>query len=93
MLRDMIQSFADETTALLWKGVPVRRVATDLLRQSLKRLGYLNAAKRLEDLYSPPSNHFHAVGKRFAIRVNLQWRITFTWTDAGPTDVLFEDYH
>lgn len=89
----MIQSFADDTTKLLWKGAPVRRIPTELRRQALKRLGYLNAAKRLEDLYVPPSNHFHGVGRRFAIRVNLQWRITFAWTDAGPTDVLFEDYH
>jgi proteic killer suppression protein len=48
---------------------------------------------RIEDLYIPPSNHFHAVGQRFAIRVNRQWRITFHWTDAGPSDVLLEDYH
>jgi proteic killer suppression protein len=88
----MIQRFADATIEQLWKGQPIRRIPLDLQRQALKRLGYLHAAKRIEDLYQPPSNHFHAVGKRFAIRVNLQWRITFVWTDAGPTEVLFEDY-
>jgi proteic killer suppression protein len=89
----VINSFADETTRLIWEGTPVRRVPVELQKQALKRLSYLNQAKRLEDLYTPPSNHFHAVGKRFAIRVNLQWRITFSWTEAGAADVLFEDYH
>ncbi len=90
----MIQSFADATTEEIWKGQPLRRIPSALHRQALKRLIYLNAAKRLEDLYEPPSNRFHALQgvSRYSISVNLQWRITFNWTEAGPTDVLFEDY-
>ena len=89
----MIQSFADETTNALWARHPVRRIPVELQDQAFKRLSYLNAATRIEDLYQPPSNHFHAIGKRFAIRVNKPWRITFVWTPSGPTEVLFEDYH
>ncbi len=57
----MLQGFADATTEQIWKGGAVRRIPTDLQRQALKRLGYLNAAKCLEDLYQPPSNRFHAL--------------------------------
>ena len=89
----MIQGFADATTRQIWTGELVRRIPVELQRQALKRLGYLNAAKRIEDLYQPPSNHFHAIGKRYAIRVNDQWRITFDWTESGPASVSFEDYH
>ena len=89
----MIQGFADDTTRQIWTGEPVRRIPVELQRQALKRLGYLNAAKRIQDLCQPPSNHFHAVGKRSAIRVNDQWRITFAWTESGPDSVCFEDYH
>lgn len=89
----MILGFADDNTHRIWEGIPVRRVPFELQRQARKRLSYLNAATRIEDLYIPPSNHFHAVGKRFAIRVNRQWRITFLWSDAGPSDVRLEDYH
>jgi proteic killer suppression protein len=89
----MIQGFADDTTKHIWEGKAVRRIQADLQRQALKRLTFLNLAKKLEDLYIPPSNHFHAVGKRYAIRVNTQWRITFRWSEAGPVEVLFEDYH
>ena len=28
-----------------------------------------------------------------SIRINQQWRICFTWTDAGPVDVEIVDYH
>ena len=89
----MIQGFADETTSAIWGRVSVRRLPADLQTQAFKRLSYLHAATRIEDLYVPPSNHFHAVGQRFAIRVNMQWRITFTWTPAGPIGVCLEDYH
>jgi toxin HigB-1 len=89
----MVQSFADETTRLLAENKPVRKIPPELAKQAYKRLAYLAAATRLESLHQPPSNHFHAVGKRYAIRVNLRWRITFNWTESGPTNVLFEDYH
>jgi len=89
----MIQGFSDETTKALWERKPNRRIPVELQNQAFKRLSYLNAAIRIADLYLPPSNHFHSVGKRFAIRLNKQWRITFAWLPTGPTEVLFEDYH
>ncbi len=91
----MIQSFANSITEQLAKGEAVRKIPADLQRQALKRLNFLHLAKRLEDLYIPPSNHLHALtgSGRYAIRVNMQWRVTFTWTKAGPAEVLFEDYH
>jgi toxin HigB-1 len=89
----MIQSFSDDLTKQLFDRIHVRRLPAPLQQQAYKRLSYLNAAKRLEDLYIPPSNHFHSVGDRFSIRVNMQWRITFRWTESGPMEVRFEDYH
>ncbi len=90
---NVILSFTGDTTRQIWEGIPVRRVPAELQQQARKRLSYLNAATRIEDLYIPPSNHFHAVGRRYAIRVNRQWRITFNWSDSGPSEVLLEDYH
>lgn len=91
----MILSFADETTRMLTEARPLRRVPTDLARQAYKRLAYLAAARRLEDLYQPPSNDFHALSGtgRYAIRVNLQWRITFHWTDQGPMPLRLSTVH
>ena len=57
----------------------------------------LDAAEMLNDLRVPPGNRLEAlrgdrVGKH-TIRINQQWRICFTWTDAGPQDVQIVDYH
>ena len=57
----------------------------------------LDAAEVLEDLRVPPGNRFEALGGdragKHSIRINQQWRICFTRTDAGPTDVEIVDYH
>jgi proteic killer suppression protein len=57
----------------------------------------LHAAVVLNDLRFPPGNRLEALaGDRagqHAIRVNDQFRLVFVWTDAGPTDVIFVDYH
>jgi len=43
-----------------------------------------------------PGNHFETLrGDRkgqFSIRINMQWRICFKWTD-GPEDLEIVDYH
>jgi proteic killer suppression protein len=57
----------------------------------------LNNARNLNDLRSPPANRLEALKRdrkgQHAIRINDQWRICFTWTDAGPTNVEIVDYH
>ena len=74
------------------KGFPA-----DLAKATRRRLGYLHAAARLEDLRSPPGNRLHALtGDRegqHSISVNDQFRICFVWTDEGPAEVEFVDDH
>jgi proteic killer suppression protein len=57
----------------------------------------LDLAARIEDLYFPPGNHFHRLGGNlegfYAIRVDQSYRIIFRWTDQGPADVQFTEYH
>jgi proteic killer suppression protein len=91
----MILSFADELTLQIWQGNPIRRLPDNLQRQTLKRLTYLNSAECIEELYQPPSNHFHALQgtPRYCIRVNKQWRLSFAWSGRGPEHVRLEDYH
>jgi len=93
----MILSFADEITALLAQKIVVKGIQPGLVKQAGKRLDYLSAATKIEDLYFPASNKFHALQgckpSRYAISVNDQWRITFEWTPAGAANVRFEDYH
>jgi proteic killer suppression protein len=73
--------------------------AMDLLiqRTALRKLRQVGAAESLEDLRVPPGNRLERLrGDRagqHSIRINDQWRICFTWTDAGPEGVEIVDYH
>lgn len=57
----------------------------------------IDAAVTLDDLRVPPANRLEALqGNRkgqYSIRVNDQWRLCFIWTEHGPVDVEFTDYH
>ena len=93
----MIQSFADEETALIWSGRRSRRMPFDMQANALRKLRVLNQARALSDLRVPPSNRLEPLkGERtgqYSIRVNDQWRICFAWREGGPADVQIVDYH
>jgi proteic killer suppression protein len=62
-----------------------------------RKLAMLNAATSLDDLKAPPANKLEALKKdregQYSIRVNDQFRLCFVWTEHGPSDVEFVDYH
>jgi len=94
----MIVNFRDEKTEKLFNGELISKINNKLAKKARRRLEFLNAAQRIEDLYFPPSNNFHALEgfnpKRYAIWVDKQWRISFVWEpDNNADDVYFEDYH
>ena len=93
----MIKSFADKRSQSVFEGKTVKGIDPILLKKTRRRLEYLHAATKLEDLYFPPSNKFHALQghnpTRYAIWVNQQWRVTFSWEEGHATEVKLEDYH
>jgi toxin HigB-1 len=74
------------------KGFPA-----DLVKRTRAMLTALDAAVVIEDLRFPPGNHLEQLhGDRagqHSVRVNGQWRICFVWTEQGPANVEFVDYH
>lgn len=76
---------------------PGKRFPVELIRAVQRKLLMLEAATALDDLKSPPGNKLHELyGDRegqHAIKVNDQYRLCFKWTDAGPDEVEFVDYH
>ena len=74
------------------KGFPA-----GIMKVARRKLTMLDAANKLEDLRVPPANRLEALqGDRkgqHSIRVNDQWRFCFVWTESGPADVEFTDYH
>jgi proteic killer suppression protein len=97
----VIRTFADPGTEDIFDGKnssPARRACPrSLWNVAYRRLDQLDSATELEDLRIPPRNRLEALrGDRrgqYSIRINDQYRICFTWTDAGPEDVEIVDYH
>jgi proteic killer suppression protein len=91
----MIKSFKDKEAEKIYNGLRSAKLPEIIQDTARRRLKYLNNAVNLEDLRVPPSNHFEALNGRpdvYSIRINIQWRITFTWND-GAENVRIEDYH
>ena len=93
----MIQGFADRDTERVWHREHVKKFGTDLQRVANRKLLMLDASENINDLRVPPGNRLEQLsGDRtgqHSIRINDQWRICFTWTSAGPSDVQITDYH
>lgn len=93
----MIRSFGDRDTELVWLRESARRIDPRIHKTANRKLRQLDAATSLNSLRVPPGNGLEALkGDRkgqHGIRVNDQWRICFVWTDAGPENVIIEDYH
>ena len=92
----MIQSFKCKDTLALFEGKSPRRFKA-FLPVAERKLSQLDAAQKLDFMRAPPGNRFEALkGDRkgqHSVRINVQWRICFVWTDTGPIDVEIVDYH
>ena len=93
----VIRSFGDRDTELVWLRERVSRIDPRIHKTANRKLHQLDAAVSLNSLRVPPGNRLEALkGDRkgqHSIRINDQWRICFVWTDAGPENVIIEDYH
>jgi len=91
----MIRDFKCKKTERLFNGVRVPAFS-GFRRQAEKRLRILDASETLAALRALPSNRFEALsGDRtgsYSIRVNMQWRVCFTWNE-GAHEVEIVDYH
>ena len=92
----LIRSFRSHDTEALFQDRRVIRFRA-IERVARRRLMYLHAAKRLEELRVPPGNRLEALkGERagqHSIRINDQWRICFVWRNSEAHDVEIVDYH
>jgi proteic killer suppression protein len=93
----MIASFKDRRTAAVFYGRLPKGFPPDLLSVGRRKLGYLDAAAKLDDLRAPPGNRLEALqGNRsgqHSIRVNDQYRICFIWRAGNAEAVEIVDYH
>ena len=96
----MIQSFADRTTADIFRERNSRdagQIPKALWRVVQRKLKMLDVAARVDDLESPPVNGLKLLkGQmrgRYSVRVNEQYRVTFRWENGHAFEVAVEDYH
>ena len=93
----MLRSFADKETERVWRRERVRKLDQGIQRAALRKLLILDAAETLDDLRVPPGNRLEKLkGDRagsYSVRINQQWLICFSWTDAGPEGVEIVDYN
>ena len=96
----MVQSFADETTADLFRERntrSARRIPREIWRVAQRKLKALDVAARLEDLTIPAGNRLEALkgdhAGRHSVRINDQYCVTFRWEQGHAHEVRIEDYH
>jgi proteic killer suppression protein len=97
----MIVSFKDRATEDIFdskNSKAARKLCPPNLWSTARRkLDQLNAVTSLEELTIPPGNRLEALkGDRkgqHSIRINQQYRICFTWTQQGASEVEIVDYH
>jgi proteic killer suppression protein len=93
----MIKSFKDKETEKLYVTGKNRRFPESVCSVGLRKLDYLNAAKRLDDLIVPPANRLEALKGEYkgkhSVRINDQYRIVFRFVDSDAYDVEITDYH
>lgn len=87
-----IQSFScADTERLFTTGKSVR--FANIRQVAMRKLTQLDAAPSIGFMKMPPGNDLKAYGGCWHLRINRQWRLSFRWSDAGPTDVVIEDPH
>jgi toxin HigB-1 len=93
----VIRSFRDKDTAAIWQRRYIKRLSPELSRLAYNKLALINAAESINDLRVPPGNRLEKLGGgragQYSVRVNDQWRICFTWSTAGASNVELVDYH
>ena len=91
----MIESFRHKGLAMLFMNNDASKVRPDLVDRCRNRLDVLDNAIVPEDM-NIPGFDFHTLrGKprRYAMKVNGPWRITFEFVEGGARKVDLENYH
>ncbi len=93
----MIKSFGSKETELIWKGSRSKRLPLEIQQIGRRKLRMINNAQTINDLRIPPANRLKRLKgdlkEIYSIRINNQWRVTFSWINNNAINVKIEDYH
>ena len=94
-----IRSFGDRATQEFFETGRLKKGAgwTGIKKVVARKLDMIHYAAVLADLRVPPNNRLEALkgdlDGYYSIRVNDQWRVIFTWSEQGASEVQVVDYH
>jgi len=93
----VIKSFGNKETVLVWQGIRSSKLPLEIQKTGRRKLRMINNAKTINDLRIPPANQLKRLKGEmkgiYSIRINDQWRITFSWINNNAYNVKIEDYH
>jgi toxin HigB-1 len=93
----VIRSSRGKDAEAIWHRRYVKPLSPELAKLTYNKLALLNAAESINDLRVPPGNRLERLsGDRagqYSIRVDDQWRVYFTWSANGASNVELVDYH
>ena len=97
----MIVAFKDDGTEDIFNGQNTKAARKtcpeSLWKVAARKLDQLDSVTTLNELRVPPGNRLEALTSnrkgQHSMRINDPYRICFVWTDAGPDNVEFVDYH
>lgn len=90
----MIKSFKHKGLKELFETGRSKNIGADYTKKCVKILNALATAKNAQAMNLAGLDfHWLHFQKRFAVKVNKNWRITFAWEGEEAVDVDLEDYH
>jgi toxin HigB-1 len=92
----MISSFKHKGLRDFFEANSKRGIPPQLSTRLRDRLDVIDAATTLEDIALPHFDLHELKGDRagtWAVKVNKNWRLTFSFAGGDANDVDFEDYH
>ena len=97
----MIVSFKNQATEDIFNGKNTKKARKvcpgSLWEVATRKLDQLDSIINLDELTVPPGNQFERLsGDRkgeLGIRINVQYRVCFKWSESGPFEVEITDYH
>lgn len=92
----MIRSSRGKEAEAIWRRRYVKKISPELCRLAYNKLTLIDSAGTINDLRVAPGNRLEKLtGDRAgqsSVRVNDQWRICFTWSAGGASNVKLVDY-
>ena len=93
----MIVSFGSKDSEKIWLGKRVKKIPMEIQKIGRRKLRMVNNSQNIIDLRVPPSNRLEKLKGSstdfYSIRINIQWRIVFKWTNGQAYKVEILDYH